>query len=217
MLHSYLAYAIKIKIIARIKRVQDLRAFPSAASESHPQQVFLSVNAFWSPGIFIPKHKQKYSAVAAHGESCHLLVYFCIHHVNQFVSRPIVVNPEHRDFVTQVLLKSTFLSEDKFADTRMKTIGADDQIELPFTPILKSYLDASFVLFKSLYSVPKDRLDAALDLMKDQFSQVASRKADETSPRCPRKCVGRKAHNPFVAPVHDPYFPDYVSSLADFR
>ncbi len=90
-------------------------------------------------------------------------------------------------------------------------------IEHPCTPTRKRYVNGSFGLFQLIDAIAEYRLDVALNLMEDQLSQVAARKADKSPSRRAGKCIGRKSRNPYTASVYNPHFPDYISSAAHLR
>ena len=69
-----------------------------------------------SAGVAVGKRKEKQRAVSAHRESPYLLMHFRVHHVDQFISRPVAFDLKLRNFVTQILLELVLRAEDQLAD-----------------------------------------------------------------------------------------------------
>ncbi len=106
----YLAHAIEVEVVAGIQRLQNLRALPPAISEALPQNCLLGYSVVVDCDVFVGKGEEEHGAVIAHCKTYHLPAHLRVHHIDQFVSRPVALDLERSHFVTQITLKSTLLS-----------------------------------------------------------------------------------------------------------
>ena len=106
--HAYLTHPIEIKIAGRLKRVENIRAFPSAVSEALPQYGFLSVDIIRSLRVVIRKRKKEQCAVIVHSETTDLLAHLGIEDIDQFISWPVAFDLKGCNFEAKVFLKFGF-------------------------------------------------------------------------------------------------------------
>ena len=78
--------------------------------------------------------------------------------VDELVARAIPASFKCSDPIAKVLLVSVLRTKDEFAHAGMKPVGADDEIEAPFTAMFEFDMHLAVRLAQTGNAVPEDDL-----------------------------------------------------------
>jgi hypothetical protein len=112
------------------------------------------------------------------------------------------------------MFKLALSTKNELANSRVKSIGTDNEIEVTSGSTFESHADRFFRLINPGHAVAENGLDLAFNFVEDGLSEVSATKADEAAVRRPDKHLGREPCDPSAASVYNPYFL-YPVSLAD--
>jgi hypothetical protein len=163
------------------------------------------------------KVKQEQGTIVAHGKAHHLLPYFRVHDINQFISWLIAFGFESRHITTQVVFKMALRAKDELANPRVKSVSADNEIEVTRSSALESYMHCALRLINPADAIAENRFNFALNFVEDGRRKVTAAKANEAAVRCLNQQVGREPGDPLAASVDNPYLLNPVSLANDFR
>src|SRR5262249_27969688 len=100
-------------------------------------------------------------------------------HVDEFVARTVTVDLEGGDLVIERDLVLRFRSKRKRADTRVKAVGADDEVGIARRRMIESNVDAVVMFFDGGHRIAEDRFDLALTGTIDRRGEIRAAHAGE--------------------------------------
>ena len=146
---------IEVEVIAGIERREDSGELPAVALERFAQDFLLLRDTMRLRVAPAGEYEQEQRAIVVESETAHLPSGRAVDDVDELVARPISRGFECRDPIAQVLLVAVLGSKDEFADPGMKPVGADDQIEAPFTAMLEFHTHRACVSRRLVMLSPK--------------------------------------------------------------
>src|SRR6516164_4560946 len=135
--HADLTDAIEIKVIAGIESPKDSRQLPAVTLEYLAQDRLLRRDSVRLRLASACEYEQKQRSVVVEGKTTDLPAGSAMDEVNELVARPISGGFECRDAIAEVLLVAVLRPKDEFAYTRVKPVGANDEIKPTFAAMLE--------------------------------------------------------------------------------
>ena len=174
----------------------------------HFQNVFEEIASArrwcWSRVLnLVREGKQEQRTVITQSKAAELLANLWVHDVGQFISWAIAGNLKGGGFIAQVRLVILIRAEDQMADSRVKAVGADNDVECTRWRTLERDSYGIRRLFDLADAVVEDGFDAVPHFAINDVGQVGSGNADVTAMSGAGKGADGKTCDPPPASVHD--------------
>ena len=101
--------------------------------------------------------------------------------IDEFVARPIALDLERGDVITERHLEPRIGPEHQLADARMQAVGADDQVGLTRGGVIEADPHAAPRLLDTRDGVAEDRLDRPIQRTVDRRRKVGAPQGDEAA------------------------------------
>ena len=196
---------------------EDLRAFPADIGKDVRQHrfAFLLVRRAFGGQVLVTKNEEKERLVVAHGESGNLSSRNPVAEIDEFVARPIALDLERGDVITERHFDPRVGPEHKLADARMQPVRADDQIGLTRGSMIEADPHAVPLLLDPRDGVAEDRLDRSIQRTVDRRRKVGAPQGREAAVGQAAEDVRREAAALAAVPVHEAHLPHLVTQLSD--
>ena len=137
--------------------------------------------------------------------------------IDEFIARPIPLDLERCDVITQWDFEVCLRTERERPDARMQSVGANDQIDLALGSMSENDPHAVRIILNPHDRVVKDRLDLSFQCLVNGSRKVGATKAREAAICHADEYVGREAAVLAAIPVHKAHLPDLVTQCSYLR
>jgi hypothetical protein len=159
-------------------------------------------------------HKEN-CALVAKSEACDLFSGTTIGDVDVLITVRIAVYGEGSGAVAQVGGKTRFRPEDEFAHGRMKTVGADDEVEVSRWRVVELHCDAILVLAERPYAIAEHGFHSGFYSLVDLLRQIAAKDAEKAIASA--QAIGAKAPDSPARVIDDPHLARLIAGVFEAR